>query len=459
MAIVATVEINQLLDYRFDAECYRPELQEAERRVAALKPRTLESVATISDGNHVSIAGYFRSSGVRYLKGAEVADAFVDDAEPTYIPPSVYSDIKRAQVFPGDVLLSVIGSVGPVALVTEKYDRLSCSCKLAILRPYGISAALLVAYLLSPTGQALLLRRNRGSVQQGVVLPDIRSFPVPRFSNGLRIKVEELMSEAAKEKRRADVLYPEAEAELLERLGWKELQQQPHELSYVTDFKEVLNAVRADAEFFEPRHKRLSHQLQKAGALRISQFCEKPSRGVQPLLVENGEIAVVDSKAVRPLGVQPAPSERTTRAFYAEPTNAKGRVRSGDVLLNSTGRGTLGRAAPYQSTLPALCDNHLTILRSDPDLCHYKYLALFLNSPAGLAQSLQFQTGSSGQLEIYPEHIQQFQVFLPRQGNGRVDLAWQQRLAAMVTDARELKNSARTKLDEAKRLVERAIMA
>jgi hypothetical protein len=98
-------------------------------------------------------------------------------------------------------------------------------------------------------------------------------------------------------------------------------------------------------------------------------------------------------------------------------------------------------------------------LRSDPDLCHYKYLALFLNSPAGLAQSLQFQTGSSGQLEIYPEHIQQFQVFLPRQGNGRVDLAWQQRLAAMVTDARELKNSARTKLDEAKRLVERAIMA
>src|SRR5687767_9444173 len=121
MALLATVEFNQLLDYRFDAECYRPELQEVERRIAALKPRPLEALAAVSDGNHISIAEYFCNSGVRYLKGAEVADVFIDDTEPTYIPAVIHSEITRAHVEPGDVLLSVIGSVGPVALVTNKY--------------------------------------------------------------------------------------------------------------------------------------------------------------------------------------------------------------------------------------------------------------------------------------------------------------------------------------------------
>src|SRR5438445_2022115 len=101
--------------------------------------------------------------------------------------------------------------------------------KLAILRPHSISAALLTAYLLSPTGQALLLRRNRGSVQQGVVLPDVRTFPVPKFSDRLTTKVEKAMHESATEKQRADFLYPEAETELLDRMDWKALQLPPVE--------------------------------------------------------------------------------------------------------------------------------------------------------------------------------------------------------------------------------------
>lgn len=117
--------------------------------------------------------------------------------------------------------------------------------------------------------------------------------------------------------------------------------------------------------------------LSKEGAQTIGVFCQKPSRGVQPYLVDDGEILVVDSKAVRPQGVEPAPAERTTCAFYDSPANAKGRVRRGDVLLNSTGRGTLGRAACYQFDVPALCDNHVAILRPDVMACHPVYLALF----------------------------------------------------------------------------------
>jgi type I restriction enzyme S subunit len=293
-------------------------------------------------------------------------------------------------------------------------------------------------------------------VQQGVVLPDVRNFPVPKFSDMLTTKVEKAMHESAAEKERADCLYPEAGAELLDRLDWEKLRQQPVELSYARDFSELTASGRADAEFFQPQYARLRAQLNQRGAQTIGAFCSKVSRGVQPQLIEGGEVVVVDSKAVRPIGVEPTASERTSRAFWSLPQNTKGRIQDGDVLLNSTGRGTLGRASYYRLKEPGLCDNHVAILRPEAKVCHPIYLALFLNSPAGLAQSEQFQTGSSGQLEIYPQHISQFLVFLPLQTNGKLDLVWQQRLVAKVESAAGAKAAARAKLEEATRLVEDA---
>lgn len=88
-----------------------------------------------------------------------------------------------------------------------------------------------------------------------------------------------------------------------------------------------------------------------------------------------------------------------------------------------------------------------------------EYATLFLNSPAGLAQSEMFQTGSSGQLHLYPQHIQEFLAYLPRNKNGSIDLAWQQKLADKVVAGSRAKQEAQAKLNEAKQLVEKAIEA
>jgi hypothetical protein len=65
-----------------------------------------------------------------------------------------------------------------------------------------------------------------------------------------------------------------------------------------------------------------------------------------------------------------------------------------------------------------------------------------------------FQTGSSGQLEIYPQHIQKILVFVPRNKDGSIDLSWQHKLAEKVTGASRAKQEARAKLSQAKKLVE-----
>jgi type I restriction enzyme S subunit len=133
-------------------------------------------------------------------------------------------------------------------------------------------------------------------------------------------------------------------------------------------------------------------------------------------------------------------------------------VRPRPVLLNSTGRGTLGRVAYYQLSEPAVCDNHVTILRPNTKICDPCYLALFLNSPAGVSQSERFQTGSSGQLEIYPKHIQQFAVFLKRTKSGKIDMDWQWKLADKVKLAIQAREEASKLISAATALVEQALL-
>lgn len=125
--------------------------------------------------------------------------------------------------------------------------------------------------------------------------------------------------------------------------------------------------------------------------------------------------------------------------------------------MNSTDRGTLGRAACYQSEQLAIADNHVSIIRPNNHICLPVYLSLFLNSPAGLAQSEMYQAGSSGQLELYPQHITQFLIYLPKNDKGDIDLKWQEKLAEKVNSASRAKIEAQVNLEEAKQLVEEKI--
>lgn len=189
----------------------------------------------------------------------------------------------------------------------------------------------------------------------------------------------------------------------------------------------------------------------------MRKLARKPTRGVQPHFVDNGDVFVIDSKAVRPLGVEQEWCGRTTRAFYEGVETGRARVMKGDVLLNSTGRGTLGRAGVYDLSSLAIADNHVSILSIVRGQCDPDYLALYLNSPPGQWHAEQYQTGSSGQLELYPFHIWDFLVFRPLDHRNTPDLKWQERLGDKVRNARRTKLEAERLSAAAIRLVENAV--
>jgi type I restriction enzyme M protein len=84
---------------------------------------------------------------------------------------------------------------------------------------------------------------------------------------------------------------------------------------------------------------------------------------------------------------------------------ASAHVQDGDVLLSSTGDGTLGKCCVFRSGRPAIADSHVTILRVDPAKIVPEYLCDYLRVGFGAKQIFRLFSGSTGMVELTIDHI------------------------------------------------------
>lgn len=227
--------------------------------------------------------------------------------------------------------------------------------------------------------------------------------------------------------------------------------QPPQPLSYTRGASQAFAAGRLDSEFFEPAHAELRAHIHAMGGTRLGDIVkEKIRRGISPEYVESGDLPVINSQHVGKDRIALEETRATQRKLVAQGSTARtGLVRQWDVLLNSTGRITIGRCQCVLDNVEAVVDNHVSIIRPKPGLDPV-YLASFLNSRFGLMQTEQSQTGSSGQIELRPELVEDFDIWLAPAG---VQLkVREQVLAAHVSRRR-----ARELLRAAQRAVEIAI--
>jgi type I restriction enzyme M protein len=81
-------------------------------------------------------------------------------------------------------------------------------------------------------------------------------------------------------------------------------------------------------------------------------------------------------------------------------------LQEGDILLSSTGDGTLGKCSVYRNNnKPAIADGHVTVIRVDSKKVHPEYLCDFLRKGFGADQIIRLYTGSTGLIEIAPEDV------------------------------------------------------
>jgi hypothetical protein len=78
MAVWSEVIFSEIPDdLRFDAEYYQPEYLSQVDTITKSSFKTVEELADVSDGNHLSISENFCESGIRYLRGQDLKDFFI----------------------------------------------------------------------------------------------------------------------------------------------------------------------------------------------------------------------------------------------------------------------------------------------------------------------------------------------------------------------------------------------
>ena len=105
----------------------------------------------------------------------------------------------RTQVTPGDVLLTIVGTIGRAAVVAANHPPFALQRSVAVLKPRGISARYLAYALSSPEQQRWLTDNAKGTAQKGVYLKTLGAaeIHVAPLAEQTRIvaKLEELLSD------------------------------------------------------------------------------------------------------------------------------------------------------------------------------------------------------------------------------------------------------------------------
>ncbi|MFN8466784.1 MAG: hypothetical protein U0X20_14595 [Caldilineaceae bacterium] len=258
-----------------------------------------------------------------------------------------------------------------------------------------------------------------------------------------QVEIKELINQSRTLSLQSDSDYTQAQQLLESELGLDKLRSDKP-VGYTARYSEMQSSRRFDSEHYCPAFDNLKEKLPKHIRLvplgTLLTFCQ---RGKQPVYSGSG-LPVLNSKHI----LENKITLEGNRFAKPNPVSSL-QIQFSDVLINGTGRGTIGRTAPYLvNEHQAIPDNHVTILRSpalDP-----AYLSFYLNSQAGKLQVEKYQRGSSGQLELYPFDIRKFQVWEAPQ-------SIQQEIRKLYEQATKSAKLSKELLDQAKTRVERLI--
>jgi type I restriction enzyme M protein len=98
--------------------------------------------------------------------------------------------------------------------------------------------------------------------------------------------------------------------------------------------------------------------------------------------------------------------------YDAMPDEVK--LAKGDILISSTGDGTLGKVGVFRGSTMAIADGHVTIVRlKKRSKIHPEYLADYLRCGFGAEQIARLYTGSTGLIELAPSDVDAILVEMP----------------------------------------------
>ena len=335
------------------------------------------------DGNHGSIhpkSSDYVSEGVPFIMANDLVNGVADLINCSFISEKQAKTLKKGFAHPNDVLLTHKATIGRTAIVPNKYETIILTPQVTYYRVLkGIDNRYLKYYFDSDFFQSTLRNwAGSGSIRAYIGITAQRKLPIILPPLNVQTKIATVLS-LLDEKISLNIAINE------------NLEQQAQAIfkSWFVDF-EPFGGVMPD-DWSE---------------CILDSMCSLIIKGITPKYNEHSAQLVINQKCVRNHQIDLS----LARCHEPKKVNEKW-LQYGDIIVNSTGTGTLGRAAQVLFTPNNMTvDSHVTIIRASKQEYIY-YLGLWATSHEHDFEMLQ--TGSTGQTDLPRERLKQMQIVLP----------------------------------------------
>jgi len=168
--------------------------------------------------------------------------------------------------------------------------------------------------------------------------------------------------------------------------------------------------IRNSVKFHHPKYDYLNEIMSTQPFIKLKTLCISPiHRGVQPIYDNQGDIQVIKTANLRNDVLDLSNCQKVNREFYEKKKEVAG-IKKGDVLVASTGVGSIGKVDLYDQEEDAMVDGHVSIIRLDIKKIHPLYVTYYLRSILGNLQIERELSGSTNQIEIYPNQLEQIRI-------------------------------------------------
>lgn len=448
---VSTVRFQKLNpEFRIDAEYYRAEIL---NRLNVLEQHKKEKLESLVDfvigpfGSTITVDKYVDESKYRYVRNKDINNFLIKDDGAALIPKIVYDSLPQFHIKKNDLLITVVGTLGKVAIVTNDDTRSIFSCKSTIIRTRKINPFYLLTYLNSTTGKLFSLRGKRGAIQEGLNLSDLKEIQVFIPSGKFQSLIESTIKTSFNGTSDSIASYNQAKALLLSELGllnWKA----KHRLSFVKNYSATNQAGRIDAEYFQLKYDEIVNTIKGyqggwdvlGNIVSIKKCVEVGSQAY----MDNGDIPFVRVSNLSPFEL--IEEKYISNELYEELSQHQ--PQKGEILLSKDATPGI---AYHMNEKPKkmIPSGGILRLKVINDQINEDYLTLVLNSLI-VKEQINRDVGGSVILHWRPDQVKQTLIPI-------LSAKKQQQIQQKIIDSFNLRRQSKHLLECAKRAVEIAI--
>ncbi len=436
---------------RFDSDYYQTKYLHIDNLIAR-KPTLFKSFDDLNlniDARafYPSLEPHYGNGDFPFLRVKDV-DTHIDYENCVRIPREiVYSSaFKTLRVIQeGDIIITKGGSIARVGLIEQ---NTAVTRDLIFINSSSlpeIEYKFLFIYLLSNISYNQLVRSSSMTAQPHLTITLVRNLSLFSPSSAFKEQVVDIYNTSKDLIDKSNNIYTQAEQLLLQELNLANFQPSQEPVNVKSFSESFGSSGRLDAEYYQSKFDQLEQAISSLDKYEtIGNISELISRGKQPVYLESEQntLPVLNSKHIRENKI----ILDNRRSASIDECNLF--IEKDDVLINGTGVGTIGRTAPYLYSTPSIPDNHVTIIRSKS--LSSVYISVYLNSIAGQLQVEKYFKGSSGQIELYPDDISNFLIWIAPD-------EVQMKIENLIKSAFDLEKQSEHLLDVAKHAVEMAI--